>query len=68
MFDLSDKLVGQINLHIRGLVKEGMTVRQLIHNLQLLNPDSKVVYYDDKGDTYNVIDCVQDGKNMVAIF
>ena len=54
-------------LRIRGLKKEGMTVRNLIHELRLLNPNSKVVYYDVNGKTYNVIQAVQDGR-QVAIF
>ena len=55
-------------IHIRGLVKEGMTVRQLIQQLRLLNMDSKVVYYDKDGNTHNIINAVQDGKRMAAIF
>ena len=54
-------------LRIRGLKKEGMTVRNLIHELRLLNQDSKVVYYDVNGKTYNVIQAIQDGRK-VAIF
>lgn len=54
-------------LRIRGLKKEGMTVRNLIHELRLLNQDSKVVYYDVNGKTYNVIQAIQDGR-QVAIF
>lgn len=54
--------------HIRGVHKEGMTVRQLIHELQLQKMDSKVVWYDKNGNTHKVIDVVQDGKNKVAIF
>lgn len=55
-------------IRIRGLVKEGMTVRQLIAQLRLLKMDSKVVYYDRDGNTYNVINAVQDSKGKVAIF
>ena len=54
-------------LRIRGLKKEGMTVRNLIHELQLLNPNSKVIYYDVNGNTHNVIQAIQDGR-QVAIF
>lgn len=55
-------------LHIRGVRKEGMTVRQLIHELQLQKMDSKVIWYDKDGCTHKVIDVVQDGKRQVAIF
>lgn len=54
-------------LRIRGLKKEGMTVRNLIHELQLLNPNSEVIYYDVNGNTHNVIQTIQDGRK-VAIF
>lgn len=70
MSNLSDIFdsVGMAKIRIRGLVKEGMTVRQLISQLRLLDMDSKVVYYDVNGNTYNIINAVQDGKNKVAIF
>ena len=67
MSDLSDRLV-ECRVKIRGLVKEGMTVRQLIGQLRLLDMDSKVVYYDINGGTHEVINAVQDGRNKVAIF
>ena len=54
-------------LRIRGLKKDGMVVRDLIHELQLLNPNSKVIYYDVNGNTHNVIQAIQDGRK-VAIF
>lgn len=52
---------------IRGLKKNGMTVRELIHELQLLKMDSKVIWYDYNGGTHNVINAIQDGTR-VAIF
>ena len=70
MSDLSDMYdsVGVARIRIRGLVKEGMTVQQLMSQLRLLDMNSKVVYYDINGNTHNIINAVQDGKNKVAIF
>ncbi len=53
---------------IRGLKKNGMTVRELIHELQLQNPNSKVVWYDVNGGVHNVINAVRDGDRKVGIF
>lgn len=61
-------MIDAAKIHIRGLVKEGMTVQQLIQQLRLLDMNSKVVYYDINGGTHNIINAVQDGKRMVAIF
>lgn len=54
-------------LRIRGLKKDGMTVRDLISQLRLLKMDSKVVYYDVNGGTHDVIQVIEDGRK-VAIF
>lgn len=55
-------------INIRTAARNGMTVRELIHRLSSFNPDHKVVYYDENGQTYNVIQAVQDSKNVIAIF
>ena len=68
MNKLPDMYGTPCHLKFRGVYHEGMTVRQLIHELQLQNMDSKVIWYDKDGCTHSVIDVVQDGKRTVAIF
>ena len=67
MSDLPDRII-EGRIRIRGLVKEGMTVQQLMSQLRLLDMNSKVVYYDINGNTHNIVNAVQDGKNKVGIF
>lgn len=55
-------------IRIRGLKKDGMTVRDLIHELQKQSMDSKVVYYDVNGATHPVIQACEDSRTKVAIF
>ncbi len=55
-------------VHIRGLKKDGMTVRSLIHELQLMPMDCKVVWYDKDGSVHHVINAVRDGATKVGIF
>lgn len=55
-------------INIRTAKGNGMTVRDLMNKLSYFNPDHRVVYYDANGETYNIVQAVQDNKNTIALF
>lgn len=53
---------------IRGLHKDGMSVRQFIHSLKQYPPECKVVIYDRDGRIYPATFTVRDSNKLVAVF
>lgn len=54
-------------LKLRGLHSDGMTVKQLINELNRHKPEHKVIMYDPRGQIHPVTFLVKDGRNKVAI-
>lgn len=56
------------DLTLRTVKRSGLTVSELIRKLSYFKGDMKVVFADEKGKVWPVIQAVQDSKNTVMIF